>query len=234
MFLQLHGHQQLASRNFPNVPDLILPEAFKVSKREIIEAAINDAVDIVTEEVNKAIKKRNEQSLKKSLPSLDSKGLEEIQLVIEEIELEDIPEEEEELDFVPLGQKRQMGAWYTALLKVGKFLLVYGKQIYDFAQRAVRTINLVKVNNQIQEYYDTNQFGFRNLNELNKEQIDQQINLLSGEFINAKAANKKVEMVALGRLIQGYNQRKISLPAISQRTLLIAGGVLAAYLLFRK
>ena len=127
-----------------------------------------------------------------------------------------------------------MGAWYTALLKVGKFLLVYGKQIYDFAQRAVRTINLVKVNNQIQEYYDTNQFGFRNLNELNKEQIDQQINLLSGEFINAKAANKKVEMVALGRLIQGYNQRKISLPAISQRTLLIAGGVLAAYLLFRK
>jgi len=116
MFLQLHGHDQLASRNFPNVPDLILPEAFKVSKREIIEAAINDAVDIVTQEVNKAIKKRNEQALKKSLPSLDSKGLEEIQLVIEEIELEDIPEEEEELEFVPLGQKRQMGAWYTTLL----------------------------------------------------------------------------------------------------------------------
>lgn len=234
MFLQLHGHDQLASQNFPNVPDLILPEAFKISKREILNAAINDAVDIVTEEVNKAVKNRNEKAIKDSLPSIDAKGLEEIQLVIEEIELEDIEEEEEDFEFVPLGQKRQMAGPFAFLLKVGQFLLKYGKVIYDFSMRAVRTVKLTRVNNKIQEYYDTNQFGFRNLNELNKKQIDEQINLLAGEYVNAQADKDEVKAMAVGRLIQGYNQRKISLPAISQRTLLLAGGLLAAYLLFRK
>ncbi len=220
MFLQLHGHDQLASQNFPTVPDLILPEAFKVSKRDILNAAINDAVDIVTEEVNKAVKNRNEKSIRESLPSLDTKGLEDI--------LENLEEEE------TLAENRQMAGPFAFLFKAGKFLLKYGKVIYDFSMRAVRTVKLTRVNNKIQEYYDTNQFGFRNLNELNKQQIDEQINLLAGEYVNAQANKEEVKAMAVGRLINGYNQRKISLPAISQRTLLIAGGVLAAYLLFRK
>ena len=220
MFLQLHGHDQLASQNFPNVPDLLLPESFKVDKREILNAAINDAVDIVTEEVNKAVKNRNQKAINESLPSLDTKGLEEIQSILEEEE--------------GLSQNRQMAGPLAFFLKVGEFLLKYGQVIYDFSRRAVRTVKLTKVNNKIQEYYDTNQFGFRNLNELNKQQIDEQINLLTGEYVNAQAAKEDVKAMAVGRLINGYNQRKMSLPAISQRTLLIAGGVLAAYLLFRK
>jgi uncharacterized SAM-dependent methyltransferase len=220
MFLQLHGHEQLASQNFPSVPDLILPEAFKISKREILNAAINDAVDIVTEEVNKAIQNRNQKSIQESLPSLDTKGLEEIQLVLEEEE--------------GLSQNRQMAGPLAFLFKAGKFLLKYGKVIYDFSMRAIRTVKLLRVNRRIQEYYDTNQFNFRNLNELNKQQIDKQINLLAGEYVNAQADKDEVKAMAVGRLISGYNQRKISLPSISQRTLLLAGGVLAAYLLIRK
>jgi hypothetical protein len=113
-------------------------------------------------------------------------------------------------------------------------LLKYGKIIYDFAMKAVRTVNLVQVNNRIQSSYDSNEYNFQNLNELSPKQIDDQLKIMTGDYLNAVNDKNDVDTGALGRMIAGYQNRKVMLPAISQRTLLIGGGLLAAYLLFKK
>ena len=224
MFLQLHDNgQAMASRRYPNTPDLILPDALKVSKREILRSAVEEGTKIATDALDKAIKnaakKGDKNAILDDLPTID----------LDKLDLEEIPEFDETL----IADRQMRGIWST-ILAVGKFLLKYGKIIYDFAMKAVRTVNLVQVNNRIQSSYDANEYNVQNLNELSPKQIDDQLKIMTGDYLNAVNDKNDVDTGALGRMIAGYQNRKMMLPAISQRTLLIGGGLLAAYLLFKK
>ena len=91
------------------------------------------------EEFDKALAKAkqqgNEQAIKDALPTID----------LDLLDLEEIDEFDE-----TLFAGRQMSGPLAVILKIGKFLLKYGKLIYNFIQKATKTVNLVKVNNQIQ------------------------------------------------------------------------------------
>ncbi len=224
MFLQLHDNgQAMASRRYPNTPDLILPDALKVSKREILQTAVEEGTKIAADALDKALKnaanKGDKNAILDELPTLD----------LENLDLEEIPE----FDVTLVADRAMSGPW-AVLLKVGAWLLKYGKIIYDFAMKAVRTVNLVQVNQRIQSSYDANEYNVQNLNELSPKQIDDQLKIMTGDYLNAVNDKNKVDTSALGRMIAGYQNRKMMLPAINQRTLLIGGGLLAAYLLFKK
>jgi hypothetical protein len=220
MYLQLHDNLQQGG--FSNVPNLNLPDDFKIPRRQILIQAAEEGSQIAIEEFEKALAKAeqqgNEQAIKDALPTID----------LDLLDLEEIDEFDETI------AGRQMNGWWASLLKVGKFLLKYGKLIYDFISKATKTVNLVKVNNQIQSYYDANQYGFRNLNSMNKGQIDAQIKMLTGDYLNAVNSKDQVKASATARMINGYQRRKDSLPLLSQQQLLIGGGLLLAYLMFRK
>jgi len=222
MYLQLHDN---GMSNIGSVPDLILPDAFKVSQRQILMQAAQEGTDLALKELDKAIQKaidkKDKQAILDELPTIDLDSLD-----LEEI----IPVDDDE----PFFSDRQMGGFWTALLQVGAFLLKYGKVIYDAAQKLTKTVNLVKVNNRIQSYYDANNYQFSQLNNLSKNQIEDNVKIMTGDYLNAVNNKDEVETGALARMIVGYNNRKNSLPFLNQKTMLIGGGLLLAYLLFRK
>ena len=221
MYLQLHDNLQQGG--FSNVPNLNLPDEFKIPKRQILIQAAEEGTKVAIEEFDKALAKAkqqgNEQAIKDALPTID----------LDLLDLEEIDEFDE-----TLIAGRQMSGPLAVILKIGKFLLKYGKLIYNFIQKATKTVNLVKVNNQIQSYYDANQYGFRNLNSMNKSQIDTQIKVLTGDYLNAVNSKDDVQASSTARMINGYQRRKDSLPMFSQQQMLIGGGLLLAYLMFRK
>jgi len=223
MYLQLHDNLQ--QRGFSNVPDLNLPDDFKIPKRQILIQAAEEGTKIAIEEFDKALAKAkqqgNEQAIKDALPTID-------------LDLLDLEIIEEIDDDEPFFSGRQMRGWWATVVAIGQFLLKYGKLIWDFIQKATKTVNLVKVNNQIQSYYDANQYGFRNLNSMSKGQIDTQIKVLTGDYLNAVNSKDEVKASATARMINGYQRRKDSLPLFSQQQMLIGGGLLLAYLMFRK
>lgn len=220
MYLQLHDNSM---SNIGSVPDLNLPDAFKVSQREILTQAAQEGTDLALKELDKAIQKaidkKDKQAILDELPTID----------LDSLDLEEIPEFDE-----TLFADRQMGGFWSALLQVGKFLLKYGKIIYDAAMKLTKTVNLVKVNNRIQSYYDANNYQFGQLNNLSKNQIEDEVKIMTGDYLNAVNQKDEVETGALARMIVGYNNRKNSLPFLNQKTMLIGGGLLLAYLLFRK
>lgn len=220
MYLQLHDNLQQG--RFSNVPDLNLPDDFKIPQRQILIQAAEEGSQIAIEEFDKALAKAkqqgNEQAIKDALPTID----------LDLLDLEEIDEFDETI------AGRQMNGIWSSILAIGKFLLKYGKLIYNFIKKATKTVNLVKVNNQIQSYYDANQYGFRNLNSMSKGQIDTQIKMLTGDYLNAVNSKDQVKASATARMINGYQRRKDSLPLLSQQQLLIGGGLLLAYLFFRK
>lgn len=219
MYLQLHDN---AMSGVGNVPDLILPDAFKVSQRQILTQAAQEGTDLALKELDKAIQKaidkKNKQAILDELPTID----------LDLLDLEEIPEFDETI------ADRQMAGIWSTILAVGKFLLKYGKIIYDAAMKLTKTVNLVKVNNRIQSYYDANNYQFSQLNNLSKRQIEDEVKMMTGDYLNAVNQKDEVETGALARMIVGYNNRKNSLPFLNQKTMLIGGGLLLAYLLFRK
>jgi len=221
MYLQLHDNLQQGG--FSNVPNLNLPDDFKIPQRQILMQAAEEGTKTANEEFEQALAKAkqqgNEQAIKDALPTID----------LDLLDLEEIDEFDE-----TLIAGRQMRGWWATVLKIGKFLLKYGKLIFDFIKKATKTVNLVKVNNQIQSYYDANQYGFRNLNSMSKGQIDTQIKMLTGDYLNAVNSKDEVKASSTARMINGYQRRKDSLPMFSQQQMLIGGGLLLAYLMFRK
>ncbi len=69
---------------------------------------------------------------------------------------------------------------------------------------------------------------------MNRQQIQAQLKVITADLLNANQAGEKRETAVLSRFSQVYQLRLEMLPAISQRTLLIGGGAVLAYLLYKK
>jgi len=209
MFLQLHDGPTMSSARYPRIPDLRLPDVLKINNRQILIQAIEEGGNL-------ALKKFNEME-KKQDP------------VLENINEEVIPPSE--------SGGEGMGAveWAVVAAKVGKFLLKYGKAIYNGLKNFARTVRLARVNQEVQIMYDTNSYSVQQLNELSPQQIDQQIDIMTVDLLNANSQKgQEVEAIALTRYMQIYQQRKVMLPTFDQRTLLIVGAGVLAYLFFKK
>jgi hypothetical protein len=211
MFLQLHDN---LAQGTPGVPDLILPDAIKVSNRQILEQAVQEGLEIATKELKKLA---------------DQKRLDGLS-----------PDAEDELiGFVEVPGSDPGGGFAGVqiipfLLKIGKFLLQFGEIIWKGIKQATKTINLIKLNNKIQDLWEQNAYNVQQLNSMSKRQIEGQVEILSQDMLNAQAAKDERTAIALTRFVQVYKVRQASLPAISQRTLLYAGGAVLAYLLLKK
>lgn len=210
MYLQLHDGPTMAQqKTYPNVPDLRLPEMLKVSNRQIMIQAAEEAAVYAEKKLQSAIDK---DSTNEELPTLDISALENYQYEI-------VPED------------NGMGFTWK---EVGVFLLKNWKAIKNFFDQFAKTVLLFRVNNRVETFYDANYYQVQNLNNLTPQQIDQQLALITGDLLNAGADKQKVDAMALSRFSQVYQQRKVMLPAVSPRTMLIAGGALLAYFLFKK
>lgn len=208
MFLQLHDGPGMASARYPRVPDLRLPDAAKVSNRQILFQAIEEGGELAAQQLQKAQARQNAQE---ELPTLSLENLE---------ELEELLEEDEGMS----------AKWWV---DVGIFIVRNFKKIVDFLKNFAKTVQLYRVNNKIQDYYDINQYSFQQLNEMTPQQIDGQLKLISGDLLNATAEKRELDAISLSRMSQVYQQRKAMLPIIDQRTMLILGGGLLAYLFFK-
>lgn len=209
MYLQLHDGPAMASRNYPNTPDLLLPQAIKISNRQILMQAIEEGGELALKKLDKASQKGNTAE---ELPTLSLDNLEELEELLDE-------------------DDGTMGKWWV---ETAKFLVKYGKIIYQGVMQFAKTVKLYRVNNLIQDYYDTNQYSLQQLNELSPRQIDAQLANISGDLLNATAQKDDLEAATLSRISQVYQQRKAMLPLLSRQTMLIGGGLLLAYLLMKK
>ena len=210
MFLQLHDGPTMASARYPRTPDLRLPEAAKVSNRQILYQAIDEAGTYAVKQLEKS---KARQSTKEDLPTLDLDNLEKLEILL--------PEDTSDL---------AMGKWWV---DAAIFIFNNFKKILDFLKNFAKTVKLYRVNNNIQDYYDINQYSFQELNEMTPRQIDGQLKLISGDLLNATAEKRELDAISLSRMSQIYQQRKSMLPIIDQRTMLLIGGGLLAYLFFK-
>ena len=97
------------------------------------------------------------------------------------------------------------------------FIFQFGKQIYNGVLKAAKTINLLRLNQEIESLYQSNQFNSQNLNEMSKREIDAQLEIMSVELLNAQTSKNERRATAIGRLMQVYNVRRVSVPVISRR-----------------
>lgn len=208
MYLQLHDGPTMASARYPRTPDLRLPDAAKVSNRQILFQAIDEGGQYAVKQLEKA---KAKQSTQQDLPTLSLDNLEELEELLDE-------------------DDGTMGKWWV---DVAIFVARNFKKILDFLKNFAKTVQLYQVNNKIQDYYDINQYNFQQLNEMTPQQIDGQLNLISGDLLNATAEKREVDAISLSRMSQVYQQRKAMLPLIDQRTMLLIGGGLLAYLFFK-
>lgn len=205
MFLQLHDGPTMSSARYPRVPDLRLPDVLKINNRQILLQAVEEGGNL-------ALKKFNEME-KAGDPTLEN---------IDET-------------VVPEGEGMGAVEWGVIAAKVGKFLLRYGKAIWNGLKNFAKTVKLARVNQEIQIMYDMNSYSVQQLNELTPQQIDGQIKVMTVDLLNANSQkNQEVEAIAITRFMQVYQQRKIMLPALDQRTVLLIGAGILAYLFFKK
>ncbi len=209
MFLQLHDGPGMASEKYPKVRDLNLPDAIKISQRQILLQAVDEAGAYAVERLKAAEQKG---STNEDLPTLSLENLEELEALIEEPD----------------------GTLGVSWSKVAEFLIVNGKAIWEFSKKFAKTVGLWRVNNKIVNYYDANYYQVQNLNNLSPQQIDEQLALISGDLLNATAQKDNIEAMALSRFSQVYQQRKIMLPAFNSTILMYAGAALLAYFLIKK
>lgn len=209
MFLQLHDGPGMASNNYPRVPDLNLPDALKISQRQILLQAVDEAGAYALKRLEAAGQKG---STNEDLPTLSLDNLEELEALVE-------------------NEDGTLGAWWAKALT---FIITNGEAIYKFSKNFAQTVALWRVNNKIENYYDANYYQVQNLNNLTPQQIDQQLAMISGDLLNATAQKDNKEAMALSRFSQIYQQRKAMLPGFSNKTLMYAGAALLAYFLIKK
>ena len=186
------------------VPDIPLPQALKASTQQVLV----QAADV-------AIKYAQKQVAKQDLPDLDPSLFEDVKF-------------DEEL------QDKGMGAWPAFLVKAGQFIVKFGPQIYEGIKAATKAVPLFVFNRRVQSLYNDNRYQVQQLNSLNRQQIQAQLKVITADLLNANQAGEKRETAVLSRFSQVYQLRLEMLPAISQRTLLIGGGAVLAYLLLKK
>ena len=209
MFLQLHDGPRMASQTYPRVRDLNLPDALKIPQRQILMQAVDEAGAYAVKRLEKAQQKG---STNEDLPTLSLDNLEELEALVEEDD----------------------GTMGVNWAQIAKFLVTNAKAIYKFSLNFAKTVALWRVNNKIEDYYQSNFYQVQNLNNLSAQQIDQQLAIISGDLLNATAQKNNMEAMALSRFSQVYQQRKIMLPAFSSTTLMYAGAALLAYFLIKK
>jgi hypothetical protein len=209
MFLQLHDGPGMASQSYPRVRDLNLPDALKIPQRAILMQAVDEAGAYAVKSLEKAQQKG---STNEDLPTLSLDNLEELEALIEE-------------------DDGTMGVNWSQVLT---FIIKNAQAIYKFSLNFAKTVALWRVNNKIEDYYQSNFYQVQNLNNLSAQQIDQQLAIISGDLLNATAQKNNMEAMALSRFSQVYQQRKIMLPAFSSTTLMYAGAALLAYFLIKK
>lgn len=209
MFLQLHDGPGMASQTYPRTRDLNLPDALKIPQRAILMQAVDDAGAYAVTRLEKAQQKG---STNEDLPTLSLDNLEELEALIEE------------------GDGTMGVNW----AQIATFIVKNAKAIYEFSKNFAKTVALWRVNNKIEDYYQSNFYQVQNLNNLTPQQIDQQLAIISGDLLNATAQKDNMEAMALSRFSQVYQQRKIMLPAFSSTTLMYAGAALLAYFLIKK
>ena len=209
MFLQLHDGPGMASQTYPRVRDLNLPDALKISQRAILMQAVDEAGAYAVTQLQKAQQKNSTNA---DLPTLSLDNLEELEALIEE-------------------DDGTMGVNWAQVLT---FIIKNGEAIYKFSKNFSKTVALWRVNNKIEDYYQSGFYQVQNLNNLSPQQIDNQLAIISGDLLNATAQKDNIEAMALSRFSQVYQQRKIMLPAFSSTTLMYAGAALLAYFLIKK
>lgn len=225
MFLQLHGHEQMASNRYPEIPDLQLPQVYKIPNRQILIQGIEEGTEIASKYLQNYVGKQKADKDENKLSEESLKKLEEI-----------LPE----LSTVKLGNKHSQMAGITwaivgkALIKGAKFIFQFGKQIYNGVLKAAKTINLLRLNQEIESLYQSNQFNSQNLNEMSKREIDAQLENMSVELLNAQTSKNERRATAIGRLMQVYNVRRVSVPVISRRQIVTYGGAALILLLLLK
>ena len=202
--MYLQLHDGPGMGSIQGVPDIPLPQALKASTQQVLV----QAADV-------AIKYAQKQIQKQDLPDLDPSLFENVEF-------------DEEL------QDRGMGAWPAVLVKAGQFLVKFGPQIYEGIKAAAKAVPLFVFNRRVQSLYNDNRYQVQQLNSLNRQQIQAQLKVITADLLNANQAGEKRETAVLSRFSQVYQLRLEMLPAISQRTLLIGGGAVLAYLLLKK
>ena len=212
MFLQLHDGPQMASNRYPRIPDLRLPDALKISNRTILIQAVEEGGNLAIKEFKKL-----ETGQDPVLDKLD----------------EDVaPTTPDPGEVAP-----KMGAveWAVIAAKVGKFLAKYGQLIYQGLKNFAKTVKLFRVNQEIDALYDMNMYNVQQLNEMTPKQIDNQLKIMTVDLLNANAKKgQELEALALTRFVQVYQQRKISLPFVDQRTMMLLGAGVLAFLFLSK
>ena len=178
--------------------------------RQILFQAIEEGGEYAIKQLEKS---KNKQTTNEDLPTLSLDNLEELEKIVGE-------------DAIGLRAK-----WWV---DVGVFIIKNFRAILKFLDNFAKTVKLYRINNRIQDYYDINQYSFQQLNEMTPQQIDRQLNIISGDLLNATAEKREVEAITLSRMSQVYQQRKAMLPFIDQRTMLLIGGGLLAYLMLKK
>jgi hypothetical protein len=209
MFLQLHDGPGMASQTYPRTRDLNLPDALKIPQRQILMQAVDEAGAYAVERLKAAEQKGSTSA---DLPTLSLDNLEELEALIEE-------------------DDGTMGAWWA---KAITFIITNGEAIYKFSKNFAKTVALWRVNNKIDDYYQSDFYQVQNLNNLTPQEIDQQLAMISGDLLNATAQKDNIEAMVLSRFSQVYQQRKIMLPAFNSTTLMYAGAALLAYFLIKK
>ena len=202
--MYLQLHDGPGMGSIQGVPDIPLPQALKASTQQVLV----QAADV-------AIKYAQKQVAKQDLPDLDPSLFEDVKF-------------DEEL------QDKGMGAWPAFLVKAGQFIVKFGPQIYEGIKAAAKAVPLFVFNRRVQSLYNDNRYQVQQLNSLNRQQIQAQLKVITADLLNANQAGEKRETAVLSRFSQVYQLRLEMLPAISQRTLLIGGGAVLAYLLLKK
>ena len=202
--MYLQLHDGPGMGSIQGVPDIPLPQALKASTQQVLV----QAADV-------AIKYAQKQVAKQDLPDLDPSLFEDVEF-------------DEEL------QDRGMAGWPAVLVKAGQFLVKFGPQIYEGIKAAAKAVPLFVFNRRVQSLYNDNRYQVQQLNSLNRQQIQAQLKVITADLLNANQAGEKRETAVLSRFSQVYQLRLEMLPAISQRTLLIGGGAVLAYLLLKK
>ena len=148
MFLQLHGHNQMASNRYPEIPDLQLPQVYKIPNRQILVQGIEEGTEIASKYLQNYVGKQKADKDENKLSEESLKKLEEILPALKTVGLSNKHSQMSGITWAIVGK---------ALIKGAKFIFQFGKQIYNGVLKAAKTINLVRLNQEIESLYQSNQ-----------------------------------------------------------------------------
>jgi hypothetical protein len=122
-------------------------------------------------------------------------------------------------------QGKQMAGPLAILLNIAANL----PQIIQGLQAVANQVPLLVFNQRVMAAYNANRYNVKNLNNLNRAQINDQLKVISADLLNANQAGDQQQAAVLARFSQVYQLRLSMLPVIPRNALLIGGALLAYY-----